>query len=345
MKKDLLERLRLEGNPLINGDTVTFLWQGDSAPRLLDDLHGWEEHPKRLKRLAPNLWAISFNLTPDAYLEYSFYEPATKTRLNDPFNKHRIYNGVGGYNNFCYMPEAASTPLTKRDDSVKPGTVTRHEVGTWMLGGRGKRAIYLYHPPTAHGPVPLLVVYDGTDYLRRGKINVIVDNLIAQKRIRPIAMALLQNGGRDRRFIEYACADGTLSWLRHDVFPLAQKKLKLTDERGAFGVLGASMGGLMAMYTGLRMPETFGKIVSQAGIFWFEDMPTSVVELIENKPRTDVKIWMGAGHMDFLLEDNRRMQPILRERGYNVTYHEAGGAHNYTSWRNNLGNALETMFG
>ena len=345
MKKDnLMTRLQLEGNPLIDGEIVTFIWKGDSAPHLIDDLHGWEDHPKRLKRLAPDLWGLSFNLPLDAYLEYSFYEPETKTRLKDPFNKRRIYNGVGSYNNFFYMPEAAPSPLIKLGAGVRPGTVTRHEVGTWMLGLQSKRTIHLYHPSTRE-PVPLLIVYDGTDYLRRGKITTIVDNLIAQKRICPIAMALLQNGGQDRRFIEYACSDGTLSWLRHDVLPLAQKKLKLIDEHGAFGVLGASMGGLMAMYTGLRMPETFGKIVSQAGVFWFEGLPTSAVELIKNKPHANVKIWLDAGRMDFLLEDNRRIQPILQEKDYNVVYQEGGGAHNYTSWRNNLGNALETIFG
>ncbi len=346
MKKDhLLTRLQLEGNPIIDGETVTFIWKGNSAPHLIDDLHGWDDHPKRLKRFAPDLWTISFNLKADAYLEYSFYEPETQTRLKDPFNKHRIYNGVGGYNNFFYMPNAAPSPLIKPAEKKFRGTVTRHKIGMWMLSLRSQRTVYLYRPP-APGPAPLLIVYDGPDYLRRGRINIIVDNLIAQKRIRPIAMALLQNGGREqRRFAEYACSDGTLSWLRHDVLPLAQQKLKLTDERGAFGVLGASMGGLMAMYTGLRMPKTFGKIASQAGVFWFEGLPTSAVELIENKPRPDVKIWMDAGRMDFLLEDNRRIQPILQEKGYNVTYYEGGGAHNYTSWRNNLGNALETIFG
>lgn len=353
MTKDLLQRLHDEGNPLIDGETVTFIWAGDSAPHLIDDLHGWEQNPQRLKRISPGplgssardaLWACSFKLARDAYLEYSFYDPATKTRLRDPFNRPRIYNGVGGYNHFFYMPDAAPSPLTKPGEGTKSGTVTRFEVETWMLGGRGKRAVYLYHPPTRE-PLPLLVVYDGTDYLRRGKINIIVDNLVAQKRVRPIAMALLANGGQMRRFLEYACSDATLSWLRHEVLPLAQKKLKLAEGRGAFGVLGASMGGLMAMYTGLRMPEIFGKIISQSCVFEFEGLDCSAVDLIRHAPRQEVKIWMDVGKMEWLLEDNRRMQPLLKEKGYDVTYREIGGAHNYTTWRNSLGEALEAMFG
>jgi enterochelin esterase-like enzyme len=102
---------------------------------------------------------------------------------------------------------------------------------------------------------------------------------------------------------------------------------------------------LMSMYTGLRMPETFGKIISQSGVFELEGLDCSVVDLIHHAPRPNVKIWMDVGRMEDLLEDNRRIQTLLNEKGYNVTYRETGGAHNYTSWRNHLGAALETMFG
>ena len=352
MKKDLLERLRLEGNPLIDGETVTFLWQGESAPHLIDDLHGWEDNPQRLKRIGTDssagseltLWAFSFPLARDAYLEYSFYDPISKNRFRDPFNKHRIYNGVGSDNNFLYMPEAWPSPWTKIDKNVKHGKLTRYEVETWMLGGLGKRAVYLYQPPTSK-PVPLLVVYDGNDYLQRGRITAIVDNLIGLNRIQPLALALLQNGGKYRRFIEYADSDATLSWLRHDILPLAQRELRLSEARGAFGILGASMGGLMAMYTGLRMPKIFGKIISQSGVFSFEGLDCSVVDLIRYAPRPNVKIWMDVGKLDELLEDNRRMVTILKQKGYNPAYRETGGAHNYTTWRNSLGEALIQMFG
>jgi enterochelin esterase-like enzyme len=340
----LRKRLRSEGNPLVDGETVTFIWEGSSAPHLTDDLHGWQEHPQRLKRLGPGLWACSFQLGLDAYLEYSYYDPKTKTHLRDPFNPRRVSNGLGGANHFLYMPRAAPSPLTGRAAGVRPGTITQHKVSVEGLDERGRRIVYLYRPPVS-GPSPLLLVYDGTDYLRRGRIHVIVDNLIAQKRIRPIAMALLGNRRPAGRFMEYACSDGTLAWLKQDVLPLAQRELDPTDERGASGVLGASLGGLMAIYTGLRMPDTFGRIISQSGVFALEGLDCSVVDLIRYAPRPAVRIWMDVGRMESLLEDNRRMQPILRGKGYEVAYRETGGAHNYTSWRNSLGEALEAMFG
>jgi enterochelin esterase family protein len=219
-------------------------------------------------------------------------------------------------------------------------------VDTWLLADDGERDIYLYRPPVRE-PVPLLIVYDGADYLERGKLNVIVDNMIAEKRIRPIALAFLQNGA-DRRGVEYACSDATLAWLDHVILPLARKRLNLLDiskNRGAYGVLGASFGGLMSIYTGLRMPEIFGRVIAQSAVFESEGRDFAAVDLIRHQHAREIRIWMDAGRLETLLEDNRRMQPILRENGYHVTYHEFTGGHNHTAWRDDLWRGLEAMFG
>jgi enterochelin esterase family protein len=345
MKKNLLARVHAEGNPLIDGNTVTFLWQGTSAPRLIDDLHDWEEHPQKLRRLSPDLWACSFDLPRDTYFEYAFYDPETKQRFRDPLNPHRIWNGLGNYNHYFYMPEVSPSPLTRRQRNIPRGTLTVHNTETWMVSFPGHRRVTLYHPPTSER-VPLLIVYDGPDYLRRGRLPVIVDNLIAAKRIRPIAMTFLPNGG-PRRGLEYACSDATLAWIEHDILPLADRELNLIDIQqnpGAFGVLGASFGGLMSVYTGLRLPEIFGRVLSQSPVFETEGRDFVAVDLIRHAPARP-RIYMDVGTNDFLLEDNRRMLPIFRERGFDVTYHEYGGAHNYTSWRDHVHHGLETMFG
>lgn len=333
-------------NPVIEGNKATFYWHGKTAPYFIDDIHMWEDAPQKMKRIDKGLWAYSIELPITAYLEYSFYEPRTETRIEDPLNKNIIFNGIQHYNHFFYMPKLSPTELAVRKKNILRGKVTHHLVETWMLADEGQRDVYLYHPPVKT-PVPLLVVYDGTDYLKRALLNVIVDNLIHEKRIQPIAMAFLQNGD-DRRSVEYACSDATIMWLDNVILPLAHKKLNLLDVTkypGAYGVLGASFGGLMSMYTGLRMPETFGKVISQSGVFESEKRDFVAVDLIRSKRSREIKIWMDIGHFDWLLEDNRRLQPILRENGYDVTYREFSGGHNYTCWRDEVGIALEHLFG
>jgi enterochelin esterase family protein len=218
-------------------------------------------------------------------------------------------------------------------------------VDTGLLREDYERTIYLYHPPF-NDPVPLLIVYDGQDYMQRGKLATMVDNLIADKRIQPIAMAFLPSGGRWRS-VEYACSDATLHWVEQIVLPVARDQLNLLDIRkspGSYGVLGASAGGLMSMYTGLRMPDIFGKVLSQSGVSALDGRDFATVDLVKYKHAHDIQIWMDAGKLEFLLEDNRRMSALLDQKGYNVAYREFSGGHNYTAWRDDVWRGLEGMF-
>ncbi|MBN2385891.1 MAG: esterase family protein [Anaerolineales bacterium] len=343
---ELCQRLEHEGNPLIDGERLTFVWEGQEAPQLICDLEEWENRPRALKPVAPGLYACSLELPLDAYLEYRFRDPQTGACPRDPRNPRRTWNGLGNYNHYVYLPQASPSPLTRHGRGVPRGDLTRHTVATDELAAGQQRTVHLYNP-LAKGPVPLLVVYDGNDYLRRGKLAVIVDNLIAQGRIRPIAMALVDHGG-PARMVEYACSEATISFLVQSILPLARQHLSLLDPRkqpGAYGVLGASMGGLMAVYTALRLPQVFGRALSQAGAFVLGEYETIVLEMVRHAPKPAVRLWLDAGRMDFLLEANRRMRALLESQGYDLTYVETGGAHNYTTWRNVIPGGLEEMFG
>ena len=349
----VIQRALKSGNPVIDMDQAMFIWEGESAPYLVGDFNNWDEKSTRFKRVSPKLipdstksiWYCTLTLPRDAYIEYALYDSVTQKKFPDPLNKKSVGTGFGNRNNFFYMPETMPSPFPIRRADVTPGTLSKHSVETEWLRDDYERTIYLYRPPVKE-PVPLLVVYDGQDYLQRAKLNTIVDNLIADKRIRPIAMAFLPHGGRWRN-VEYACSDGTLLWLDQTVLPLAKEKLNLLDTKehhGSYGVLGSSLGGTMSMYTGLRMPDVFGKVLSQAGAFTIESREFSVVDLVKHRQANDLPIWMDVGTLDPLLEDNRQMKKLLDEQKYNVTYRECSGSHNYTSWRNDVWRGLEVMF-
>jgi enterochelin esterase-like enzyme len=350
----IIQRALKDGNPVIDTDRAVFIWEGESAPYLVGDFNHWEEEDAiRFKRVSPKLipdsaqsiWSCTLNLPRDAYVEYAFYDHVTQKKFPDPLNKKSVDNGYRERNNFFYMPETMPSPYSFRRADVTPGALTKHSVETRWLRDDYERNIHLYRPVVKE-PVPLLVVFDGQDYLQRGKLTVIVDNLIADEHIQPIAMAFLPNGGRWRD-VEYACSDGTILWLDEIILPLAKEKLNLLDikkQPGAYGVLGSSLGGTMSMYTGLRMPDVFGKIMSQSGAFTYPSREFSVVDLARNRQANDIQIWMDVGKLDFLLEDNRQMYSLLKDNEYNVTYREYAGAHNHTAWRNDNWRGLEMMF-
>jgi enterochelin esterase-like enzyme len=339
----LLAKARNSGNPVIEGGVATFIWQGATAPLLVDDLHNWDDSPQKLLRLGSRLWSFPLSLPSDAYLEYAFLNAKTGERISDPLNPRHVWNGSNAYNHYFYMPFGKPTPLIHPGKGIARGTVTRHALPTREYAAGTMRTVYLYHPPV-ETPVPLLVVYDGSDYLHRGRLNVIVDNLIGEKRIRPIALAMVQNGGKART-IEYSCGESTLGLLMEGVLPLAKEHLNLEPiENGNYGIMGASLGGSMALFTALRKPQVFRKVLAQSGAFIETDYPFVVVELVRYIPRPDIDIWMDAGQFEWLLDGNRQMYALLKEKQYRVKYREFPGGHNYTAWRNDIRSGLETLY-
>ncbi len=344
----LLERARLEGTPLIDGTSATFVWQGEGdVPQLIGDFTGWREKPVELTESEPGVWTHTETFPADAYVEYAYsihYDIAES--FADPFNARVVFNGIDSVNQYFTMPECPPNTLVQRRAGVPRGKISEHWLETGVFTGDSHRKVYLYHPPTEE-PTPLVVVWDGGDYLGRGRLNVIVDNLIAEKRIRPIALALIDNGD-GARFVEYMQNEATVTMLRYRLLLLAKKELNLIDEAtqpGAHGVLGSSMGGLMALYTGLRAPEIFGQVVCQSGAFWFDDpRDMMIVDYVKHSPVAPLKIWQDVGTLEYLLPANRKMHALLTGKGYDVTYREFSGGHNQTMWADNTWRGLEAVY-
>ncbi|HEX6507377.1 MAG TPA: alpha/beta hydrolase-fold protein [Chloroflexota bacterium] len=341
----LLERARDHGTPLVDDRSAIFVWEGDEAPELIGDFNqwGWQSPPTPLEQVASGLWAHTMPLPSDAYLEYSYR--VGDGRVNDPFNPNLGPNGVGGFHNWFAMPDFAETPLTEERSGPARGTVTPHEVECHGFAVGDRRRVHLYRPATDY-PCPLLLVFDGDQYLEHGRLVQIVDNLIAQERIRPINMALVDAGDR-ARFVEYCCSDATLRFLERFILPLAHEHLNVIEDATVHGVLGASMGGLMALYAALRAPARFGLVLSQSGAFGFgpdahfESVIYDVVRHASARPA----IWMDAGRYEGFVEMNCRMRDLLTERGYGVTYREYNGGHNYICWRNDVWRGIEALYG
>jgi enterochelin esterase-like enzyme len=339
----LLTMARTLGNPVIEGESATIIWQGATPPLLIDDTHNWDEAPQKMLHTGRGLWHFSIPLPSDGYLEYAFLDPKTGEHLSDPLNPRRVWNGFNAYNHYFYMPQGKPNPLIHPVKGIARGMVTRHLLPTHEFAAGAKRTVYLYRPPV-EVPVPLLFVYDGSDYLHRGKLNVIVDNLIAGQRIQPFAMAMVQNGGTART-VEYSCSESTLGLLMECILPLAKQNLNLEPiKHGNYGVMGASLGGSMALFTALRLPQVFRKVLSQSGAFIAPDYQFVVSDLVRYAPSVDIDIWMDVGRLEWLLKGNREMVALLKERNYRVEYREFSGGHNYTAWRNDLSYGLEALY-
>ncbi|MGB9800528.1 MAG: alpha/beta hydrolase-fold protein [Thermanaerothrix sp.] len=329
-------------SPFITDHNVTFLWEGPHCPMLIGDFNLWDiQKAIPLESKNTTIWETTLAFPPDAYIEYCFIVDGCRTL--DPKNPRKVRNGTGGVNNYFYMPQAAPSPYLK--PRKLRGRVLHYSIRDELRLSNPSRKIILYQPD-APGPYPLLVVFDGKEYLERARIISIIENLLEDQKIRPVALALIPNAGTSR-FVEYACNDSTVSFVVNRVLPLAQENLNLLDIRrnpGAYAIMGASMGGTMALYVALRHPEIFGKVISQGGAFRLFDEDFSIFEMVDRPFVPPIQIWMDVGRFDFVYEANQRIHHILVKKGYNVAYREVNGGHNYTTWRNDLPNGLMRLF-
>lgn len=335
-----------QGHPLFAGEEAIFLWFGPKPPVVIGDFTHWEYgQPLGMQPVGPEVWAARYPFAAGAYLEYAFWDGSR--RLADPLNPRTTPDGFGNSNHYFYMPGGGPSPLAQ-DRSFPRGQVSRHEIsGAGLLVGK-TRPLYLYQPPVDEA-CPLWVVWDGRDYLQRGMLVNIVDALIGQGRIRPVALALLHHAGSSR-LVEYGCSDATLAFTLQELIPFARARLKLIDpaeQPGAYGVMGASMGGLMALYTGLRAPDVFGSVLSQSGAFHLGDSRYRpvVYDLLKNGPAGKLNIHLAVGRYEWLLEANRDMRAALDRHGYAPGYHEFLAGHNYPAWRDDLAQSLEAVLG
>ncbi len=340
--------LKERGNPLVEGDTATFYWQGSRAPRLAGDFTGWDEAAAvKLGKLQKGWWTYQLKLPLDAYIEYNFVRG--EDSIPDPYNSQRISNGMGGSNRYFHMPGYRASRYSFPLPGAAQGEVQKYEVDTDQFVFGTKRTVYLYRP-AAQGPLPLIVFYDAQDYLRRMRTNILLDNLIAEKCIAPVAAAFVNHGGTQARGIEYTSNDASLAFLMSQVLPLAQRELDLQDYKshpGVYAIAGASASGLMAFYTARRLPHVFGKVLSQSGAFAWGEFDMVVFDLYRQGEIHPLKIWMDAGLFDLagLLDANRRMRDVLAAREYEFEYKEFSAGHNIRAWKNELPGGLQYLFG
>ncbi|MEO7272910.1 MAG: alpha/beta hydrolase-fold protein, partial [Vicinamibacterales bacterium] len=129
---------------------------------------------------------------------------------------------------------------------------------------------------------------------------------------------------------------------------------------------GSSGGGLAAAEIALFHSDVFGNVLSQSGAFRArdpgEEEPNSTVRRYLAAPRRPIRFYLEVGTYDnvqtpgpdlplrdFVLDEtnlmgNRHLRDVLRAKGYDVTYREVGGGHNWLHWRAMLADGLITLF-
>ncbi len=227
-------------------------------------------------------------------------------------------------------------------------------------GSRRLKHARIYVPrDEAHGPRPLLLMFDGQNvfddapsYAGGWHAHTTVERL-ARTVARPVIVGL-EHGGVHRMtelnpFSRHGELEAFLVWIRSELLPPLRRELHLTADPAHTVIAGSSMGGLAALWAVLGHPEAFGGAIAMSPSLWVGN--GAMLRWVEGHgvPRHR-RIYLDAGAHEGrgrMLANARRLGGLLHASGHVDLRFRADprGRHREADWRRRLLPALRFHFG
>jgi enterochelin esterase-like enzyme len=237
---------------------------------------------------------------------------------------------------------------------------------------RNQRDLIVYLPPgydeQEQRRFPLLYLHDGQN-LFDGATSFIpgmdwhvgqtADELIRSGVVEPLIIVGIYNAGK-ARVREYTPtrvprlgggrADRYAKFLLEEVRPFVLGNYRAMSAAEHTGIGGSSLGGLVSLYLGLRLPNSFGKIAALSPSVWWNQRVLhrfAAAAPVQPLPR----IWLDIGTREGarIVEDVERFRDVLIEKGWRLSrdlhYERVDGAeHNEAAWAQRVGPFLRFLF-
>ena len=215
-------------------------------------------------------------------------------------------------------------------------------------GESGMRRAFVYTPPT-YGKnkkerFPVLYLQHGwgeddTTWGMQGRANIIMDNLIADGKIRPFIVVMtygLTNGIRFGGLREFTAKEFE-TVLVDELIPYIDSHFLTIANRENRAMAGLSMGGMETKLITLRRPEVFSAYgLLSGGQYEPTDFP-------EGMPRPNV-IFQSCGSKENP-DGIRQSTDRLKQAGFNAHgYVSEGTAHEFLTWRRSLYEMAPLLF-
>jgi enterochelin esterase-like enzyme len=335
---------------------VTFRFQAPNAKEVVVALEGAERQP--MQKDEKGVWTLTTHpLEPDLY-GYSFV--ADGVRLVDPQNSSTKPNLLN-LSSMVHVPGPSSLPWEVND--VPRGAVQHHFYKSAAVGDQ--RDFYVYTPPgydpTASRTYPVFYLLhgysdDASGWTAVGRAHVILDNLIAQGKARPMIVVMPLGYGAPEIVAPATAAfrdaalrkrsfDKFRDSLFNEVVPFVEKNYRAAKDRGGRAIAGLSMGGAESMFIGLNAIDRFAWIGAFSAGGLDADLGVVFPKLDSKTANSQLRgLWIACGTADRLIDANRATHQWLDAKGIRHTWVETEGAHTWMVWRRNLATFASLLF-
>lgn len=342
-------------SPDVNSDkTVTFRFRAPNALEISLALEGSKRAP--MHKDDQGVWTLTTDpLDPDLY-GYSFV--ADGVRLIDPSN-HLMKPNLLGTTSMVHVPGPSSLPWEVND--IPHGEVHHHFYKSAVIGDQ--RDYYVYTPPgydpTGKKLYPVLYLLhgfsdDASGWTAVGQANIILDNLIAEGKAKPMLIVMplgygapeivLPGGSLRDPKLRARNYDRFRDALFTEVIPQVEKAYRTAKDRTMRAIAGLSMGGAESLLTGLNALDRFAWVGSFSAGGASEDYDTAYPSLAAKTNSQLHLLWIACGTEDGLIEPNRKFRAWLTSKDIRHADIETPGMHTWMVWRRNLATFAPLLF-
>jgi enterochelin esterase-like enzyme len=263
---------------------------------------------------------------------------------------------------FAQTPGSASPYVEVR--AVPRGAVQPVEYQSKSLGT--DRRVLVYTPPDyekSTGRYPVLYLLHGagsneTSWTERGRANVILDNLIADGKLKPLVVVMpfgfafqRAAGARGNPAENKTQREGFAKDFLGDVIPLIESRFRVYADREHRAIAGLSLGGAQSLAIGLTHTDLFSRVAGFSSAMGAADNPETggvdfnAVLADSGRLNSQLKLlWVGCGTEDTLFESNREFSALLAKNRVEHIFRVTGGAHTYAVWQRYLNEVAPMLF-
>jgi predicted alpha/beta superfamily hydrolase len=139
-----------------------------------------------------------------------------------------------------------------------------------------------------------------------------------------------------------------IKFLVETLKPFVDSNFRTKKERAFTGIGGSSMGALVSIFSGLRYPQIFGKLMIFSPSLWAA--PKIKIKDYENSESTKIYLYAGGDESDSMIEHVETFKNRMIESEFvndkmkiNLSVNKLG-KHNETYWSDEFPKAIEWLF-